>query len=154
MLVVVLAVAYFGVSLYVAARLTAPEPGQPEPRPESVGLAAREVSLESTDGVNLKGWWVAGESGGSERAVILVHGWGGDRSDEQVLETAAIYANAGYSVLMPDLRGHGGSEKVRRTLGDRERRDVRGALSWVERQGFEPESTVLHGFSMGAATVV
>lgn len=146
-----LAVAYLGVSLFVAVRLTAPEPSEPGRTPESVGLGAREVAFESADGVDLEGWWV---EGGSGRAVVLVHGWGGDRSDEHVLRTAAIYADADYAVLMPDLRGHGGSEEVRRTLGNRERRDVRAALAWVEERGFAPEDTVLHGFSMGAATVV
>lgn len=90
----------------------------------------------------------------SHRAVVLVHGWGGDRSDEHVLRTAAIYRDAGYAVLMPDLRGHGGSAKVRRTLGNREREDVRAALSWLEERGYAPRDTVLHGFSMGAATVI
>jgi len=148
---VALAAGYLGLSLYVAARLTAPDTSEPERTPESVGLPAREVGFESSGGVDLEGWWVAGESG---RAVILVHGWGGDRSNEHVLQTASIYREAGYAVLMPDLRGHGGSEEVRRTLGDRERADVRSALSWVGERGFEPEDTVLHGFSMGAATVV
>lgn len=150
-LLVALATAYMGVSLFVAARLTAPEPSEPEPPPESVGLDARQVTFESTDGVRLEGWWMEGES---DRAVILVHGYGGSRSDEHVLQTAAIYAEAGYAVLMPDLRGHGGSEEVRRTLGDRERGDVKAALSWVGDRGFAPQGTVLHGFSMGAATVV
>jgi dipeptidyl aminopeptidase/acylaminoacyl peptidase len=149
--VALLTAGYLGLSLYVAARLTAPEPSEPEPPPESAGLDAREVSFESTDGVRLEGWWVEGESA---RAVILVHGYGGSRSDEHVLRTAEIYADAGYAVLMPDLRGHGGSEKVRRTLGDRERGDVRAALSWLGDRGFAPQDTVLHGFSMGAATVV
>lgn len=146
------AVAYLGISLFVAVRLTAPGTSQPQPPPQSVGLEAREVGFEGTDGTNLEAWWVDG--GDPERAVVLVHGWGGDRSDEHVLQTAEIYADAGYSALMLDLRGHGGSEAVRRTLGDRETQDVRAALSWLEERGFESGETVLHGFSMGAATVV
>lgn len=63
-----------------------------------------------------------------------------------MLETAAFYAEAGYAVLMPDLRGHGGSKQVRRTLGDRERDDVRTALSWVGDRGYAPRNTVLHGY--------
>ena len=149
---VLLAVAYLGISLFVAARLTAPATSQPEPAPESVGLEASEAGFEAADGTDLEAWWADG--GDSERAVVLVHGWGGDRSNEYVLETAEIYADAGYAALMVDLRGHGGSEEVRRTLGDRETRDVRAALSWLESRGFRAEETVLHGFSMGAATVV
>lgn len=147
-----LAVAYLGISAFVAVRLTAPATSPPEPSPQSSGLQASEVGFEAADGTDLEAWWVDGAD--PERAVVLVHGWGGDRSDEYVLETAEVYADAGYAALMVDLRGHGGSEEVRRTLGDREPRDVRAALSWLQSRGFEAEDTVLHGFSMGAATVV
>lgn len=151
-LVLLLAFAYLGISLFVAVRLTAPDTARPQPAPVSVGLEANEVRFESADGTDLEAWWMDGEE--PDRAVVLVHGWGGDRSDEPVLETAEIYAEAGYATLMLDLRGHGGSEGVRRTLGDRESRDVHAALSWLEDRGFENEETLLHGFSMGAATVV
>jgi uncharacterized protein len=33
-------------------------------------------------------------------------------------------------------------------------RDVRGALSWLDEQSFEPNEVVLHGWSMGGATVL
>jgi len=71
-----------------------------------------------------------------------------------VLETAAVYEEAGYDVLVLDPRGHGGSEGDRVTLGYREVRDVRGALSWLEKRGFDPERVVLHGWSMGGAAVI
>lgn len=32
-------------------------------------------------------------------------------------------------------------------------RDVLGALAWLEEEGFEPGEVVLHGWSMGGATV-
>ena len=148
----VLTLAYFGVGLFVASRLTAPDNAPMAATPASVGLDFREVEVESTDGIRLAGWWVPKEN--SSRTVLLVHGWGGNKSNEQVLATAPIYAQAGYSVLMIDLRAHGESAGDRRTLGYRETRDVRGALAWLEKKGFQPEDTVLHGWSMGAATVV
>ena len=55
---------------------------------------------------------------------------------------------------MLDLRGHGESEGEPTTLGYQEVRDVRDALSWLEEQGFEPVEVVLHGWSMGGATVL
>lgn len=148
----ILILGYFGVGLLVATRLTAPANEPMEATPASVGLDFRTVRLESTDGVELAGWWVPKDS--SPRAAMLVHGWGGDKSDEQVLATARIYARAGYNVLVPDLRAHGASGGKRRTLGYRETRDVRGALDWLRERGFEPEDVVLHGWSMGGATVV
>ena len=150
----VLAVAYLGISLFVAVRFTTPNRQPAEHTPADVGLAYREVSFESTDGVPLAAWWVPPADEGMPRAAVLVHGWGGDKSDRHVIETAQIYARAGYGVLMLDLRGNGASGGERRTLGYTETHDVRGALAWLERQGFGPERVVLHGWSMGATTVV
>src|SRR3712207_9094850 len=75
-------------------------------------------------------------------------------SDLHVIETALVYHQAGFNVLMLDLRAHGGSEGERVTLGYREVRDVRGALSWLGERGYDPENVVLHGWSMGGAAVV
>jgi uncharacterized protein len=89
------------------------------------------------------------------RVVVLVHGLEGSKAGEQVLQTASIYSGAGYGVLMFDLRGHGESAGKRTTVGYQEVRDVRGALSWLEEDlGFEPNEVVLHGWSMGGATVL
>ncbi len=88
------------------------------------------------------------------RAVVLVPGLDGQKSDKHVLKTAPIYAGAGYGVLMIDLRARGGSEGERITMGYKEVRDVRGALSWLKERGFAPGEVVLHGFSMGGATVL
>jgi dipeptidyl aminopeptidase/acylaminoacyl peptidase len=151
---VVLAVGYLAVSLFVAVRLSAPNRQAPERTPASVGLEYRDVSFESTDGVPLAAWWIPPSGEGSSHAVVLIHGWEGDKSDMHVMETAPIYARAGYGVLLLDLRGSGSSGEARRTLGYRETRDVHGALSWLGQEGFDPEGVVLHGWSMGGATVV
>ncbi|MDQ3860673.1 MAG: alpha/beta fold hydrolase [Actinomycetota bacterium] len=150
----VLAGGYLAVSLFVAVRFSAPNREPPERTPADAGLEYREVSFESADRVPLEAWWVPPAEGESSRAAVLVHGWGGDKSDEHVIETAAIYASAGYGVLLLDLRGNGGSGGERRTLGYKETRDVQGALAWLAEEGFEPGEVVLHGWSMGGATVV
>ena len=148
-----LALAYVGVGLLVATRLSAPAPEPVGPPP--AGLAVTEVAFEGTDGVPLSAWWTPPPPGdGPPRAAVLVHGWGGNRSDEYIRKTAPLYREAGYGVLMLDLRGHGESGGDRRTLGYGEVRDVRGALAWLEEKGFEPGEVVLHGWSMGGATVV
>ena len=147
-----LAVAYLVIGYVVAARFSAPVRKPVERTPAEVGLDYREVNFRSTDGLVLSAWWV--ERKGSSRAAVLVHGWVGDRSDLHVVETALVYERAGYNVLMLDLRGHGGSGGERVTLGYREARDVRGALSWLEQRGFDPEEVVLHGWSMGGAAVL
>jgi pimeloyl-ACP methyl ester carboxylesterase len=145
-------VAYLAIGYLVAARLSAPVRQPVERTPAEVGLDYREVALRSSDGLSLSGWWVGKD--GSSRAAVLVHGWGGDSSDPHVVETALVYHQAGFNVLMLDLRAHGGSEGERVTVGYREALDVRGALSWLETQGFDPDDVVLHGWSLGGAAVV
>jgi pimeloyl-ACP methyl ester carboxylesterase len=147
-----LVVVYLAIGYVVAARFSAPVRKPVERTPADVGLDYREVNVRSTDGLVLSAWWV--ERKNSPRAAVLVHGWVGDKSDLHVVETARVYERAGYNVLMLDLRGHGGSEGERVTLGYREARDVRGALSWLEERGFDPEEVVLHGWSMGGAAVL
>jgi uncharacterized protein len=153
-LLMVLAGGYLAVSLFVAVRFSAPNREPPERTPADAGLEYREVSFESADRVPLEAWWVPPAEGESSRAAVLVHGWAGDKSDEHVIETAPIYARAGYGVLLLDLRGNGGSGGERRTLGYKETRDVQGALAWLDEEGFEPGEVVLHGWSMGGATAV
>lgn len=150
---VVLALGYLGIGLFVATQLTAPVREPMERTPADAGLDFREVSFESSDGLDLEGWWIPEEED-SSRAVVLVHGFGGDKSSRHIVETTPIYARAGYGVLILDLRGYGESEGKRTTVGYQETRDVQGALAWLKDQGFEPEEVVLHGWSMGAATVV
>jgi uncharacterized protein len=144
-------VAYLVIGYVVAARLSAPARRPIERTPADVGLDYREVAVRSSDGLSLSAWWV---ERGSSQTAVLAHGWGADKSSRHVLETAAIYVEAGFDVLMLDLRAHGGSEGERVTIGYREARDVEGALSWLGKRGYEPDRVVLHGWSMGGAAVI
>ena len=148
----VLVSGYLGVGLVVATRLSAPSHQPQKLTPADVGLNYREVHIQSTDGLELAGWWVPGDD--PSRAVVLVPGIGGDKSDRHVIKTASVYARAGYAVLMMDLRAQGRSEGERVTMGYKEVWDVRGALSWLNERGFVPGEVVLHGFSLGGATVL
>jgi uncharacterized protein len=148
----VLVIGYLGVGLVVAAQLSTPN-RQPEVyTPADAGLDYSEVSIQSTDGLELAGWWVPGSD--PSRAVVLVPGIVIDKVGRHVLETASVYAEAGYGVLMIDLRAQGRSEGDRVTMGYEEVRDVRGALSWLNERGFSRDEVVLHGFSMGGATAL
>jgi uncharacterized protein len=151
-LLITLLVGYFGVGLLVVLWMTSPSRRSPEATPASFGLGYSEVRLLSTDGVRLSAWWVPVE--GSSLAAVLVPGWGGYKFDEHLLQTLPVYHDAGYSVLLLDLRAQGESDGTRRTLGYREVRDVRGALAWLQQQGYKLDQIVLHGWSMGGATAL
>jgi len=151
-LVAALLLGYFGSGLFVVLWMTAPLRRSPWATPASVGLGYEEVEFQSTDRVRLSAWWVPAE--GSSRAAVLVPGWGGYKFDEHLLRTIPVYHRAGYGVLLLDLRAQGESGGTHRTLGYREGRDVRGALAWLQRQGYAWDRVVLHGWSMGGATVL
>jgi pimeloyl-ACP methyl ester carboxylesterase len=151
-LLIILSLGYFGMGLLVVLWMTSPSRKFPEATPASVGLGYREVEFLSTDGVRLSAWWVLVE--GSSLAAVLVPGWGGHKFDEHLLQTVPVYHDAGYSVLLLDLRAQGESDGARRTLGYREVRDVRGALAWLQRQGYRLDQIMLHGWSMGGATAL
>src|SRR5512133_3675642 len=57
------------------------------------------------DDIHLSGWYIPSENGA---AVILLHGFGGNRLDMK--SRADVLARHGFGVLMYDLRGHGESE--------------------------------------------
>ena len=143
--------AYLVVAYVVAARLSSPARRPVERTPADYGLGYREVEVQSSDGLRLSAWWVEKDR---PRAAILVHGWGADKSGLHVLETATVYEETGFDVLMLDLRAHGESEGERVTIGYREVRDVEGASSWLEKRGYEPEQVVIHGGSRGGAAVM
>jgi fermentation-respiration switch protein FrsA (DUF1100 family) len=151
-LLVILSLGYLGVGLLVILRMTSPRRRPPVATPASVGLEYEGVEIRSTDGVRLSAWWVP--AGGSAKAAVLVPGWGGYKFDEHVLQTVSVYHDAGYGVLLLDLRAQGESGGSRRTLGYREVRDVRGALAWLRRRGYALDRVVIHGWSMGGATAL
>jgi uncharacterized protein len=151
-LVAALCLGYLGFGLLVVLWMTGPRRRSPWATPASVGLDYEEVEVLSTDGIRLRSWWVSAKD--PSRAAVFVPGWGGYKFEEHLLQTLPVYQDAGYSVLMLDLRGQGESAGSRRTLGYREVRDVRGALAWLRQRGYAPDQVVLHGWSMGGATAL
>lgn len=72
--------------------------------PADRDLPFEEVALAGRDGVKLAGWFIPGNNGAG---VILLHGYSGNRLG--VMFHAEALAQAGFSVLMMDLRAHGHS---------------------------------------------
>ena len=107
-------------------------------------------TLESFDGLKLKAKKFS-PTENSNRWAILVHGYG--RDGTFAYDYAEEYLKRGWNVLIPDLRAAGESEGEFITMGAFESRDV---FDWAEKiLTKNPDAQiVLHGVSMGAATVL
>ena len=137
--------------LIVSSSLT-PTRELPEQTPAQSGLAAEAIRFESAvDQIPLVGWLL---SSSGDRAIVLVHGldsYGWNAGDQDI---ARAYVEAGFHVLLFDLRGQGRSGGDRLGLGWLERRDVRAAVNLLLTRGFRPGRIGLHGTSYGAATAL
>lgn len=86
---------------------------------------------------------------------IVVHGY--KENALKMLHLAKMYSDWGYNVLLPDLYAHGLSEGEYIQMGWKDRLDV---MRWSEvandlfRSSTGNSQQVLHGVSMGAATVM
>ena len=67
---------------------------------------------------------------------------------------AETLGRRGHTVLLLDLRAHGGSEGKYTTLGGREREDVRAAMAHLVAAGLAPNGHLLMGTSMGSVAVL
>ena len=118
-------------------------------------VATRE-HIVSEDGLTLTGhvWKAEGDStrGASADWVILAHGWNGDWTE--MTHYAHAYATHGYDVLVPEMRGHGTSEGAVVGMGWLDRRDLVSWARWIVDNYGEDIRIVMHGHSMGAASVV
>nr|WP_251009568.1 alpha/beta hydrolase [Bacillus sp. ISL-39] len=108
------------------------------------------VEIKSEDGLRLKARFLKNEQP-SGKAVILAHGYKGN--SEQMPGITKFYYEQGYDILKPDARGHGLSEGDYIGYGWHDRKDyVRWSKFLSEEAGVD--EIFLHGFSMGAATVL
>ena len=110
------------------------------------------VSFRTSDGLLLRGWIVPVSR---DKAAVMVHGKDTNRfASDHTLRVARWLRDAGYTLLMFDMRGHGESEGDRFSLGQHERKDVAAAVDLLVARGFAPGRIVVVGESMGAAVAI
>lgn len=111
----------------------------------------REIT--SFDGLKLKSLLLT-HSKNDKKFVILVHGYQCNGRDEMSHLARHYYDDLGFACLIPDDRSHGKSEGKYIGFGYLDHFDI---LSWsnylIENFGSDIE-IILHGISMGAATVM
>jgi hypothetical protein len=112
-------------------------------------VRCESVAVTSKDGIALRGWYYWPETSNG-KAILLLHGIGSNRQDMVAL--GYLFLRHGYSVLEPDLRGHGQSGGFA-TYGVLEENDVRAWVDWLEKNEHAPG---IYGFgaSLGAAVLL
>jgi len=108
----------------------------------------RPIALEAADGCRLAAREVVVAD--APAAVVLAHGLCASMDEPEFHATVGFVAEAGYTTVSFDSRGHGTSEGES-TLGDAERLDVEAAVAHARRLH---DRVVVVGASMGAIAVL
>ncbi|WP_196000467.1 alpha/beta hydrolase [Clostridium sp. 1001271B_151109_B4] len=108
-----------------------------------------DETITSFDNLNLHAYKVLNQNT-SNKWVIAVHGYTSEGIN--MSSYAKNYYDMGYNVLIPDLRSHGSSEGNYIGMGWDDRLDI---IDWINTilEDNPNAEIVLHGVSMGAATV-
>jgi len=80
--------------------------------------AREDITLTTKDRVSIKCTYYEGTEGKNTVPIVLLHGWGGRRGEYKAL--AGFLQEKGHAVIVPDLRGHGGSQVFKHAGTDRE----------------------------------
>jgi fermentation-respiration switch protein FrsA (DUF1100 family) len=113
--------------------------------PADVGMDYQDVSIKTTDGVKLHGWFVAGRS---SPVLLFFHGNAGNISHR--LDSIRQFRDLGLSVLIIDYRGYGQSEG--RTTESGLYRDADAAWRYlINDRGLAASDIVIFGRSLGAS---
>lgn len=110
-----------------------------------------KIHMNSDDGIKLSGYFLPADSK-TNRLAVIAHGYGG--SAESMADYERYYHLQGFNVFAADDRGHGESEGRFIGMGWTDRKDY---IKWIKLliKKLGPDTQiVLHGESMGGATVM
>lgn len=111
---------------------------------------ARDVTLETADGIELGAWYVPADAGrDTGMAVLMAPGNGGNRAGRAGL--ARLLAARGMSVLLMDYRGYGGNPGS--PSEDGLAADADAAVRALAALGHPLDRTIFFGESLGTGVV-
>lgn len=110
-----------------------------------------DVWIRSEDGLRLHGTFFP--NGGAKKAVICFHGYTSQGMNDYI-GLSDYYLKHGFAMLLVDERAHGQSEGEYIGFGCLDRLDALKWIQWMIETIGEEVSLLLHGTSMGGATVL
>lgn len=111
-----------------------------------------DVYITSEDGLRLHGTFFPGTEGAKKIAICL-HGYTSQGMSDYI-GLSDYYLKRGFAMLLPDARAHGKSEGEYVGFGCLDRRDLMRWIDWTLKKCGEDVQILLHGNSMGGATVL
>lgn len=123
--------------------------GISNPRPLNRELPKRSfetITLQSNKKIEC--WLIKADS--AKGTVILFHGYGGEKSS--LLDKADEFLSLGYTTLLVDFMGSGGSEGNQTTIGYKEAEEVKTCFDYISSLG--EKKIYLFGTSLGAAAIL
>ena len=127
-------------------------PADGVPPPGEIGLTGVEpVTFETTDGIELRGWFLAASASSPRVTVLVFNGNAGNRAYRAPL--AAALQRHGLQVLLVDYRGYGGNPGT--PTEDGLALDGRAARAYLAgRPDVDASRLVYFGESLGTAVAV
>ncbi|MEM1327464.1 MAG: alpha/beta hydrolase [Bacteroidota bacterium] len=124
--------------------------GAPSPKPintKTPNSTYKTITIEGEE--TLEAWWM--EALNSKGIVLLFHGYCGNKS--ALVPFADVFLEMGFSTLLIDFRGSGGSTGNATTIGVKESQDVIAAYDYIQSE-YPEQELILFGHSMGAAAIM
>lgn len=123
--------------------------GVNNPRPANTKIPSQKfVTVLLQSNKKIACWSIKKDS--SKGTVILFHGYSGEKSS--LIEQSDEFIKQGYSTLLVDFMGSGGSEGDQTTIGFKEAEEVKTAFDYLVQQG--ETKIYLFGTSLGAAAIM
>ena len=114
--------------------------------PNHLGVASENVKFQTSDGLELEGWYVPSRNGA---AVIAFPGRNGPQRQTRML------ARHGYGVLLFDRRGEGDSDGEPNSWGWGGEADIKAAIAYLQhRPDVEPDRIGGIGLSVGGEMMI
>lgn len=111
-----------------------------------------EWTMETEDNLELKGYFLESDQP-SDKVVVMAHGYLGHAMD-MGLFGKHYYEQKGYNIFTADARGHGASGGDYYGFGWHDRHDYKAWIDRIVETYGKDTEIILHGVSMGAATML
>jgi|TARA_Y100000310_G_C20702755_1_gene831541 fermentation-respiration switch protein FrsA (DUF1100 family) len=115
--------------------------------PKNFDLKYETVSFKTSDGLELKGWFISGKS---NNTIIVMHGYPTNKAD---VLPFSMFLLKKFNVFLFDFRSFGESQGSYTTAGFKEINDLDGAVKYL-RSRKDVKNIGALGFSLGGAVAL